>query len=86
MLWSATEICVYAVVDEQLGQRGEDRLDLRLAVRAALSQLFRDFLIAFSIDVSKGQVFELPFDLPDAQPVGKGRENIERLLGDSLSL
>ena len=61
-------------------------IDLFLAVGAALERAVGNFFIFFRVDVAKGQVFQFPFDLPDAQPVGQRGENIQGFLGDALAL
>ncbi len=37
------------------------------------------------VDVQEGQILQLPFHLPDAQPVGQRGEQLQRFLGDGLS-
>ncbi len=59
---------------------------LCFAIRAALCQLPGDFLIFGRVDVTERQVFELPLDLPDTEPVRQWCENIQGLLGDALAL
>ena len=42
----------------------------------------RDFAVLLRFEVAKGEVFELPLDLPNAQPVREGSEDLLRFKRD----
>ena len=51
----------------------------RFAVVTRASDPFDDVLVGLGFEVAEGQVFQLPFDLPDAEPVRERRVDFERL-------
>ena len=57
-----------------------------LAVDATFDQQPGYPLVGLSLEVAKGQVFELPLELADAQPIGQRGVQIERLLRDTPPL
>ncbi len=58
--------------------------DAALALGARLVDLPRHALVLGRLQEAEGQVLQLPLDLPDAQPVGQRREDLQRLGGDHL--
>ncbi len=63
-----------------------DSLDLRFAVWAALRKLLSDLFILGWVNIPKGEVFQFPLDLLDAETICKRRKNLKGLLGDAFSL
>jgi hypothetical protein len=57
-------------------------VDITLTVRARFGQLPGNLQVGLGFQITQRQVFKLPLDLPDAQPVGERRINIMRLLRD----
>ena len=74
-----------ARVGELLLQRGDHLLDVALAVEAALVQELRDRLVGRGLERAQAQVLELPLELPDAEPVGERREELEHLVRGALA-
>ncbi len=60
----------------ELGAQADDP---RLAVGAPLVELAGDRVVALGVEEAKGEILELPLDLPDAEPVGERREHLHRL-------
>ncbi len=56
-----------------------ERDDAGLALHAALVQQPGDAAVLVGLEEAERQVLQLPLDLPDAQPVGQGREHLLRL-------
>mmetsp|Transcript_21669 Transcript_21669/g.84381 ORF Transcript_21669/g.84381 Transcript_21669/m.84381 type:complete len:464 (+) Transcript_21669:1574-2965(+) len=61
-------------------QRRAGRVDALLAHDACLLQALGQRLVAVGVAEAEGQVLQLPFDLPDAQPVGQRRKHRQRFL------
>ncbi|OPZ81149.1 MAG: hypothetical protein BWY76_03126 [bacterium ADurb.Bin429] len=55
-----------------------------LALTARAVHLLLNFTVGFGINHPQRQVFQLPLNLPYPQPVGDGREDTQRLVGDAL--
>ncbi len=66
-------------------QDRDDVLDVALPVEPALVQHRRDGLVSRGLQRAQAQILELPLQLPDAQPVGQRREEIEHLARGVLS-
>ena len=62
---------------------GGHPLHVGLPLGALGGQHLGNLLVPLLIQVAEGQVVQLPFDLPDAQPVGQGRVNIQGFLCDT---
>ena len=60
----------------------EKMVNVFQAFGALVFQQLGDALVFFRVLVTKAQVFQLPFELPHAQAVGKRGENIQRFFGD----
>ncbi len=60
---------------------GRDPLHIGFAVGTALVQLRGNFAVTFRFQVAKGEVFQFPLELPDAQAVGNRGEDVNRLFG-----
>ena len=56
--------------------------DVFQAFGALVFQELGDAFVFFGVLVAETQVFQLPFELPHAQAVGKRGENIQRFFGD----
>ena len=85
MFGPPTDFHLDVVLSQQFDQVFLDGFDLAFAVRAPLGQLFGDLFVFLRVDVTKGQVFEFPLDLPDTQAIGERRKNVERFLRDALA-
>ena len=59
--------------------------DILLAIHPALIQQLRDFLVQLRLQIAHRKVFQFPFELPYAKPVGQRRKEAAGLLRD-LSL
>ena len=53
--------------------------DVLLALEALLVEHLRDALVELGLEEAERQVLELPLELPDAEPVGERRVDVERL-------
>jgi hypothetical protein len=62
-------------------QRHRRLAHVLLAVGAALADHRLDLLVLARVQRREGEVFQLPLDLVDAEPVGERRVDLERLLG-----
>ena len=74
-------------LDAHLGQlrscrMRDDLVDLRLALEAPLGHPALEVLVVLRVQRPEGQVLELALDLGHAEPVGEGRVDVQRLLGD----
>src|SRR5688500_1336014 len=83
---SSGDLCFDSIILKEFDQVFLDDLDLDLTVWAGLLQLFWDLFIFFRVNIATGEVLEFPFDLSDAEPAGKGSENIECLFCNPLTL
>ena len=68
---------------EPFAQLGDGQLDLFLALAARPNHLLNELAVLLRLDVLEGQVLELPLEVPDAEAVRKGREYLQRFLGDA---
>ena len=64
-------------------QMGLQLLDVSLALRAPGLQRSRDVLVMRRLEVPEGQILQLPFDLPDTEPVGEWRVDLAGFHGKS---
>ncbi len=60
--------------------------DVAFAIRALLVQRGGEASILFRLEVSERQILELPFELPDTQTIGQGREHGSGLDGEPVTL
>ena len=58
-----------------------DVVDVGLALFALARDLLDDLLVFLGMELGKGEVFQLPLDVPHAEPVGQRRVDVQRLLG-----
>ena len=70
---------------ELASQKTDDAFDIALAVGPALVQHLRDRLVGSRLEGSQAQVLELPFELPDTEPVGERREQIQNFARRALA-
>ncbi len=71
----------------QLGAQLLDGLqDVGFPLFLAGAQAALQVAVGVGVEVLEAEVFEFPFDLPDAEPVGQRREDLQRLAGDALLL
>ena len=59
-------------------------LNLVFAVSPAIGEFLRNFLVLFGGDITKRQVFQLPLDLPDTEPVSQRGKDIQCFLSNPL--
>ncbi len=57
-----------------------------LAIKAAFVQQLGDLLVLVGLQVTEGQVLQLPFDMTDTQSVGQRRVDVEDFPGDAVAL
>ena len=63
-----------------------DGIDIRGRILCPFLEFTAQREICLRIDVAKGKILELGFELPDTQAVGQRRINLERLQGNPLLL
>ena len=76
VLGPAGHIGVDALLGQAVTQLCFDQFDIALAAAAVIVQRLRDAQIVVGLQGAKRQIFQLPLELPDAQPVGQRRMNI----------
>ena len=86
VLGAAGNLGFDAGTGELAAQAVDDLGDIALAGLAPVGHQLGDFFVALRLEVAEGEVFQLPFDLPDAQPVGERGEDLQGLLGDRATL
>jgi hypothetical protein len=59
--------------------------DEALAIKATLVQQFGDLFVLVGLQVTEGQVLQLPFDVADAEAVGQWRIDVEDFPGDAVA-
>jgi len=57
-----------------------------VALGALLVEHLGDALVGLGLDEAEREILDLPFDLPDAEPVGERGEDVDRFLGNALLL
>lgn len=82
----SAEIGLYAGGRESFLQLAHHVGDVLLAIQPALVQQLGDLLVLVGLEVTEGQVLQLPLDMPDAQAVGQRRVDIEDFPGDAVAL
>jgi hypothetical protein len=70
---------------KRLAQFALGILDEALACAALLVQQLRDALVGVRLQETEGQVFQLPLELPDAEPVRERRVDVGAELGEFAS-
>ncbi len=60
--------------------------DILLAIHSALIQQLGDFLVQLGLQIAHRKVFQFPFELPHAEPIGQRREEAACLLSDLFLL
>ena len=70
---------------QRLTQLRERLLDVALAPAATVVQLARDAYVGLGLEFAEREVFQLPLDLPDTQPVGQRRMDVAGQLRKRLS-
>ena len=66
-------------------QARDNLRDVTPAVRVPLVEPARDASIGVRLQVSKSEIFELLFELPDAQPVRQWRKYVQSFLSEVAS-
>src|SRR5690606_19365542 len=85
VLRPAGDFATNAGAVQQTAHQGDELVDVTLAIDAPFGQATRQVAIGGRIDAAKRQVFELPLELPDPEPVGKRREHLERLAAERFA-
>jgi hypothetical protein len=78
VLRPALHVGVHAARSQITGQAGAEGLDALLALDARLVEQPRDLPVRLGFEKAERQVFKLPLDLPDAEPVRQRREHLQR--------
>ncbi len=86
VLGPPADLRAQALLGQRLGQDLLDRLDVALARHPALVDLAGDAPVGVRLQVPERQVFQLPFQLPDAQAVGQRRVDVAGQLRQRAAL
>ncbi|MNM80777.1 hypothetical protein D3C81_927540 [compost metagenome] len=86
VLGPATDLGVDALHAQFARQHLLHVLDVALAGDARFVDLARDAPVGVRLQVAERQVFQFPFQLPDAQPVGQRRMDVAGQLGQRAAL
>jgi len=78
------DIGLHAHAPQHVFQRGDDILDVLVAVEPLFVQQLRDVLVGLGLEIAEGQVLQLPLDVADAEPVRQRRVDVENLAGHAL--
>ena len=82
MLRPALDVGTQADLEQALREQRAGGSDAGLALRALLVEQAGDAPVLLRPQEAESQVLHLPLDLPDAQPVGQRREDLQRLVGE----
>src|ERR671919_780083 len=85
VLGTAANLSAYAGAVAFFAQPLDNLGDVTLTVLVPLAEPVGDALIGVWLQVSKSEIFELLFELPDAQSVREWREELEGFLSDGAS-
>ena len=84
MLGAALDLGVDALLFQALGQHLDRLVHLGLPLGAVAGDHLRDLFVGFRIDILEGEIFELPFELPDTEAMGERGENLEGFGGHAV--
>ena len=73
-----------ARISEFVAQEVDDARDVAFAINALAFEFAGDFLVDVRLKDAQGAVFEFPFELGDAEAVGKRRQQVAGLQGEAL--
>jgi hypothetical protein len=85
MLRPTLDVPVNVGFREFIAEDPDDLLDAGLAGLAGLLQVAGDAPVRFGLEVTEGEVFHLPLEVPDAEPVRQGGEDFAGLDRDPFS-
>jgi hypothetical protein len=85
VLGAAANLSAYSGALAFFAQPLNNLSDVTFAIRVPLIEPVVYALIGVWLQVSKSEIFELLFELPDAQSVREWRENLEGFLSDGAS-
>jgi hypothetical protein len=77
VLRPAAHLCFDASSLELNAQDANDLINVGFAILALFVQLARQILVGFRFEATEGQVFQFPLQLPDAEPVGQRRKQLQ---------
>ena len=86
VLGTAGQVGLDVLRGEFLLEHFDDALDIFLARQATAGQLVGNLVVLLWLEVAEGEVFQLPLQLPDAEPIGQWRVDLHRLLRDPPTL
>jgi len=81
VLGATGDAIVQALLIQASTHGGDGAFQVRHALRALLCHQAGDGVILLRLEVAKSQIFQLPFELPDAQAVRQRRKNVHGLTG-----
>ena len=84
MLGPALKFRLYPLVRQTGFQQISGRGDVFLPLRPCFVQLLFQVVVGFGVQILERQIFQLPLDLPDAETVRQGREDLKCFLSDFL--
>ena len=82
MLWPAVDGGLDAGSAQLPLQQFLQFVDVLFALGAARLESRRDVFVLRRLQIAKRQIFQFPFDLPNAEPVGEGRVDLASLDGE----
>src|SRR5690606_8693864 len=68
----------YVVLYQLVTQRVDDLRQIRFAVGPTFIEARHNRAIGLRVEIAEAEILKFPLDLPDAEPIGKRRENIQR--------
>jgi hypothetical protein len=86
MLRAAGDVGPDAQHGQAVGDRFEHFAQVEVAFGSPAGHHLLDLGVALGIEDGEAQVLQLPLDVLDAEPVGQGGVDVERLLGDAALL
>ncbi|RMR10054.1 hypothetical protein ALP92_103717 [Pseudomonas syringae pv. primulae] len=86
VLGTAADVRRHAGGLQLVVELGHDVADEALTIEPALVQQLGDLLVLIGLQVAERQVFQLPFDMADAQTVGQRRIDVEDLACHAVAL
>jgi hypothetical protein len=81
---AAADGSVHACCFKLLLQQRADFADVAFPIHAAPRQALGDVVILIRIQLPKGQILQLPLEVPDAEPIGERRKDFLRLKRQAL--
>lgn len=78
---AAVDFGLDAGLGKRIAQGLYELADVALSIESFLIELLGDLLVGIRVQVTEGEIFELPLELTYAEAVGKGRIDVGDLLG-----